>query len=81
MTNGAFDQSNFHDYQILRINEIPEVEVHVVESTEPPTGIGEPGVTVVAPALSNAVYDATRARVRSVPFLPERVLEALRARV
>ena len=75
---GGVAQSNFHDYQVLRMNEVPEVEVHVVQSAEYPTGVGEPGVTTVAPALSNAIFAATGARVRSVPFLPERVLEALK---
>jgi len=79
VTNGAFDQKNFEDYQILRMDEVPEVEIHVVDSTEPPTGIGEPPVTVVAPALGNAIFSATGARVRNVPFLPERVSKALKA--
>ena len=42
VTNGAFDQRNFDDYQLLRMDEVPEVEIHIVESTEPPSGIGEP---------------------------------------
>jgi isoquinoline 1-oxidoreductase beta subunit len=79
VANGQLVQSNFHDYQVLRMNEIPDVvEVHVVQSTEFPTGVGEPGVTTIAPALSNAVFAATGARVRSLPFLPERVMEAMR---
>jgi isoquinoline 1-oxidoreductase beta subunit len=79
VANGQLVQSNFHDYQVLRMNEIPDVvEVHVVQSTEFPTGVGEPGVTTIAPALSNAVFAATGARVRSLPFLPERVMEAIR---
>jgi CO/xanthine dehydrogenase Mo-binding subunit len=77
ITNGAFDQKNFEDYHILRMDQVPEVDVHVVESTERPTGVGEPPLTVVAPALSNAIFAATGARVRSLPFLPERVLKAL----
>jgi isoquinoline 1-oxidoreductase len=80
IANGALVQSNFHDYQVLRMNEVPEVEVHIVPSTEYPTGLGEPGTTTVAPALSNAIFAATGARVRQVPLLPERVLAALRAR-
>jgi isoquinoline 1-oxidoreductase len=80
IANGALAQSNFHDYQVLRMNEVPEVEVHIVPSTEYPTGLGEPGTTTVAPALSNAIFAATGARVRQVPLLPDRVLAALRAR-
>jgi isoquinoline 1-oxidoreductase beta subunit len=80
VTGGAFDQANFDTYQVLRMSELPAVEMHVVESTEPPTGIGEPGVTVVAPALANAIFAATGARVRRAPFLPQRVEEALRAK-
>jgi isoquinoline 1-oxidoreductase beta subunit len=80
LTNGAYDQKNFEDYPILRMDEIPEVEIHVVESTEPPTGVGEPGTPVIPPALANAIFAATGARVRSLPFLPERVRGALAAR-
>ncbi len=78
VTNGALDQRNFEDYQLLRMDEVPEVEIHIVDSPEPPTGIGEPAVTVVAAALGNAIFAATGARVRNLPFLPERVLKALR---
>jgi isoquinoline 1-oxidoreductase subunit beta len=80
VASGALVQSNFHDYQVLRMNEAPEVEVHVVPSTEFPTGLGEPGTTTVAPALSNAIFAATGARVRQVPLLPDRVLAAIRAK-
>jgi isoquinoline 1-oxidoreductase subunit beta len=62
------------------MNEAPEVEVHVVPSTEFPTGLGEPGTTTVAPALSNAIFAATGARVRQVPLLPDRVLAAIGAK-
>jgi len=80
VANGTLVQSNFHDYQVLRMDEVPDVEVHIVPSTEYPTGLGEPGTTTVAPALSNAIFAATGARVRQVPLLPDRVLAALRAR-
>jgi isoquinoline 1-oxidoreductase len=80
VTAGAFDQKNFEDYPILRMDEVPEVDIHLVDSTEVPTGIGEPPVTVVAPALSNAIFAATGARLRRLPFLPERVLQALKDR-
>jgi isoquinoline 1-oxidoreductase beta subunit len=78
VSHGAFDQKNFEDYPILRMDEVPEVEILVVESTEPPTGAGEPTTTVVTPALANAIFAATGARVRNLPFLPERVLKALK---
>ena len=80
VVNGALAQSNFHDYQVLRMDEVPEIEVHLIESTEYPTGLGEPGTTTIAPALSNAIFAATGARVRQVPLLPERVLAGLKAR-
>jgi isoquinoline 1-oxidoreductase len=77
--NGLLAQSNFHDYQVLRMNEIPdEVNTYIVESQEYPTGIGEPGVVTILPALANAIFAATGARVRSGPFTAERVLEAIR---
>jgi len=80
VTNGAFDQKNFEEYPVLRMDEVPEVELHVVESTDRPSGAGEPTTTVVAPALANAIFAATGARVRNLPFLPERVLKALQVK-
>lgn len=65
---GAVVQSNFHDYRMLRIDEMPEVEVHIVESREHPTGLGEPAVPPVAPAVVNAIFDATGTRVRRLPI-------------
>jgi isoquinoline 1-oxidoreductase beta subunit len=65
---GKVEQSNFHDYQVLRIEGMPAVEVHIVPSIEKPTGVGEPGVPPIAPALSNAVFAATGKRVRTLPF-------------
>ena len=79
VANGALVQSNFHDYQVLRMNDVPDVvEVHVVPSTEYPTGVGEPGATTIAPALANAIFAATGARVRGVPLIAERVLQAIK---
>ena len=66
--DGAVEQSNFHDYPLLRMNEVPLVEVYVVPSTAPPTGIGEPGTPPIAPAVANAVFAATGARLRSLPL-------------
>lgn len=69
LTDGRVDQSNFHQYRVLRINEMPRsVEVHIVPSTNPPTGVGEPGVPPIAPAVANAVRSATGIRLRTLPF-------------
>ncbi|MGB0684209.1 MAG: molybdopterin cofactor-binding domain-containing protein [Magnetovibrionaceae bacterium] len=65
---GTVSQSNFHDYEIMRIDEMPEVEVHLVASAEAPTGVGEPGTPPIAPALANAIADATGKRVRGLPL-------------
>jgi len=68
-TNGTIDQSNFHNYQITRMNRAPRhVEVHIVQSEAPPAGVGEPGVPPFAPALYNAVFAATGQRVRELPL-------------
>jgi isoquinoline 1-oxidoreductase subunit beta len=67
---GAVEQSNFHDYRLLRIDAMPKVEVHIVQSSEPPTGIGEPVVPTVGPAVSNAIFAATGKRVRTLPLSP-----------
>ena len=68
LKDGAVEQSNFHDYAPIRINEMPRVEVHIVPSTEAPTGIGEPGVPPLAPAVANAIAAATGKRVRRLPL-------------
>jgi isoquinoline 1-oxidoreductase beta subunit len=66
--NGEVEQSNFHDYPVLRINEMPKVDVHIVGSSEKPTGVGEPGVPPVAPAVANALAAATGQRLRVLPL-------------
>ena len=68
LTSGAVDQGNFDSYDVLRINEMPQVEVYIVPSQESPTGVGEPGVAPIGPALANAVYAATKKRIRVLPF-------------
>jgi len=68
LENGEVVESNFHNYPILRINEAPEVDVIIVESDDDPTGVGEPGVPPIAPAVANAVYAATGQRLRSLPL-------------
>jgi isoquinoline 1-oxidoreductase subunit beta len=68
-TNGVIDQSNFYDYQVARMNDAPyQVDVHIVESTAPPAGVGEPGVPPIAPAICNAIFAATGKRVRELPL-------------
>ena len=66
--NGRVVQANFEDYPILRLPEMPAVEVEIVESREPPGGVGEPGVPVIAPAVANAVSAATGKPVRRLPI-------------
>ena len=68
LESGRVQQRNFHDYQMLRINESPAIEVYIMPSTEKPTGVGEPGVPPVAPALVNAIFAATGKRVRRLPI-------------
>lgn len=68
LTAGRVDQSNFHDYRPLRMADMPLVEVHVMPSTRPPSGVGEAGVPPIAPAVANALFAATGQRVRSLPF-------------
>jgi len=65
---GRVQQSNFHDYRMLRINEVPAIEVHLIESGERPGGIGEAGVNPCAPALANALFAATGIRLRRMPI-------------
>ncbi len=66
--NGSVKQSNFHDLPVLRMDETPKMEVWLVNSTEPPSGIGEPGLPPVAPALANALFAATGKRLREMPL-------------
>jgi isoquinoline 1-oxidoreductase beta subunit len=68
LKNGRVEQENFDDYPLLTIDEMPVVETAIVESAEPPTGTGEPGVPAAAPAVANAVFAATGQRVRTLPI-------------
>ena len=68
LDHGEVTQSNFHDYPILRMNEAPDVEVIIIDSDAHPTGVGEPGLPPIAPAVANAVYAATGQRLRSLPL-------------
>lgn len=68
LKDGRIEQSNFHDYPLLRIDEMPQVEVHIVSSESKPTGVGEPGVPPIAPAVANALFAATGQRLCNLPL-------------
>ena len=68
LKDGVVEQSNFHNYPVLRMTEMPKVEVHMVPGGESPTGVGEPGLPPIAPAVSNALFALTGKRLRSLPF-------------
>jgi isoquinoline 1-oxidoreductase beta subunit len=67
---GEVQQSNFNDYLVLRMKEMPRVEAHIVPSTEAPGGVGEPGTPPIAPAVANAVFALTGRRLRDLPLTP-----------
>lgn len=69
--NGRVKERNFYDYKMLRMNEMPKVEVHIVPSTEKHGGVGEPGTPPIAPAVVNAIFAATGKRIRTLPIRPE----------
>jgi isoquinoline 1-oxidoreductase beta subunit len=68
LKNGRVEQSNFHNYRVLRMNEAPPIEVYLLRTGEAPGGIGEPGTAVTAAALNNAIYAATGKRLRKLPL-------------
>jgi isoquinoline 1-oxidoreductase beta subunit len=76
--NGAFEQSNFHDYVPIRLSQVPKIDVEIIPSTRHPSGVGEPASTVVAPAVANAIFKAVGVRVRHMPITAEAVLEGLK---
>ncbi|MES1149022.1 MAG: molybdopterin cofactor-binding domain-containing protein, partial [Bradyrhizobium guangdongense] len=71
LKNGRVEQGNFDTYQMLRINEAPAVEVHLVKSAEPPGGMGEAGTSGIVPAIANAVFAASGKRLRKMPIDPK----------
>ena len=69
LEDGQVQQSNFHDYEVLRIKQMPkQVYVHIVKSEQPPSGVGEPGTPVIAPAVANALFNATGKRFYQLPI-------------
>lgn len=77
--DGHVEQHNFHDYQVLRMSEVPQIRIEIIRSGEMPLPVGELGIPTAIPMVSNAVFALTGKRLRSAPFTPQRVLEALRA--
>lgn len=77
--DGEIEQSNFHDYPVLRMSEVPEIEVEVIRGSDQPTEVGELGLPLVAPAVANAFFRLTGKRLYHLPFTEERVLAALEA--
>lgn len=73
ITRGRVREGNFDDFSLLRMNEMPRVEVHILPSTGAPTGIGESAVPLIAPAVCNAIFAATGVRIRSLPVSPSLV--------
>ena len=68
LKNGRVEQANFDTYQVLRMNEAPAIEVHIVQSSEPPGGMGEAGTSAIVPAVTNAIFAATGKRLRKLPI-------------
>ena len=69
--NGRVEQSNFNDYPMMRMSEMPKVEVHILQGEGDQGGIGEPGTPPIAPAVCNAIFAATGKRIRKLPIKPE----------
>ena len=70
-------QNNYYDYPVMRMGQMPHIEVRAIPTDNPPTGMGEIGLASVSGAIANAVFAATGARVRHLPLTPERVLAAM----
>jgi isoquinoline 1-oxidoreductase beta subunit len=70
LKDGRVEQTNFNTYQVLRMSEAPAIEVYLIENTESPGGMGEPGTSAVVPAVTNAIFAATGKRLRKLPVDP-----------
>ena len=76
LANGRVQQSNFHDYPVVRINDAPQIDIVLVNSAEKPGGIGEPATALIGPAVANALFVATGKRLRRLPLTPENIAKA-----
>jgi isoquinoline 1-oxidoreductase subunit beta len=76
-SKGQVKDTNFDSYAPLRIGDVPELDIEFIDSTEAPVGLGEPGTTVVAPAIGNAIFAAVGVRLRHLSIRPAAVLQAL----
>ena len=76
LKGGRVEQTNFDTYRVLRMNEAPAIEVHIVKNTEPPGGMGEPGTSAIVPAVTNAIFAATGKRLRTLPVDPAELKHA-----
>ena len=76
--DGAIQQTNFHEYQPIRLADVPEIDVEIIQSGHHPSGVGEPASTVVAPAVANAIYNAVGVRVRHMPITADAIVEGLK---
>ena len=79
LRDGGIEQTNFDSYTPLRMSQVPEVAIAVIANGEKATGVGEPAVTVIAPAIGNAIFKASGARVRALPITAEAVKGAMKA--
>ncbi|MBL4907045.1 MAG: xanthine dehydrogenase family protein molybdopterin-binding subunit, partial [Sneathiella sp.] len=77
MQDGAIQQTNFDTYDVLRMEDVPEMDITVLSPGQYPVGCGEPGVTVVAPAIANAIFNASGVRVRDLPITPDTIKNAV----
>jgi isoquinoline 1-oxidoreductase beta subunit len=75
--NGQPKGTNLSSYPLLRMGDVPDIDIEFLPSAEVPVGLGEPATTVIAPAIGNAIFAATGARLRHLPIRPENVLQAL----
>jgi isoquinoline 1-oxidoreductase beta subunit len=75
--DGVVEQSNFYDYHLPRLNEVPEMHIELIQTDNHPTGAGQMATPLIAPTVSNAIMELTGVRLRHSPFTPERVKQAL----